>query len=46
MDWEFGISRYRLLYIKWISNKVLLYKKMKKENRMPNTYSKAFHAYG
>ena len=24
MDWEFGISRYKLLYIGWI-NKVLLY---------------------
>ena len=24
MDWEFGISRHKLLYIKWI-NKVLLY---------------------
>ena len=23
-DWEFGISRCRLLYIGWISNKVLL----------------------
>ena len=25
MDWEFGVSRYELLYIKWINNKVLLY---------------------
>ena len=27
MDWEFGVSRCRLLYIymDWISNKVLLY---------------------
>ena len=24
-DWEFGINRYKLLYIEWISNKVLLY---------------------
>ena len=23
-DWEFGISRYKLLYIEWINNKVLL----------------------
>jgi len=23
-DWEFGISRYKLLYIEWIDNKVLL----------------------
>ena len=22
-DWEFGISKYKLLYIGWISNKVL-----------------------
>ena len=25
MDWGFGISRYKLLYIEWINNKVLLY---------------------
>ena len=25
MDWEFGISRYKLLYREWINNKVLLY---------------------
>ena len=25
MEWEFGISRRKLLYIEWISNKVLLY---------------------
>ena len=25
MDWEFGISRWKLLYIGWINNKVLLY---------------------
>ena len=25
MDWEFGISRCKLLYIEWITNKVLLY---------------------
>ena len=24
MEWEFGISRYKLLYIGWINNKVLL----------------------
>ena len=24
MDWEFGISRCKLLYIEWINNKVLL----------------------
>ena len=23
-DWEFGISRYKVLYIGWINNKVLL----------------------
>ena len=27
MDWEFGVSRCKLLYIEWISNKVLLYSK-------------------
>ena len=25
MDWEFGVSRRKLLYIEWINNKVLLY---------------------
>ena len=25
VDWEFGISRCKLLYIGWINNKVLLY---------------------
>ena len=24
-DWEFGIGRYKLLYTKWINNKILLY---------------------
>ena len=24
MDWEFGISRHKLLYLEWISNEVLL----------------------
>ena len=25
MDWEFGIDMYTLLYLKWITNKDLLY---------------------
>ena len=25
MDWEFGISRCKLIYIEWINNKDLLY---------------------
>ena len=25
MDWEFGVSRYKLLILKWISNEALLY---------------------
>ena len=25
MDWEFGISRCKLLHVEWINNKVLLY---------------------
>ena len=25
MDWEFETSRYKLLFIEWISNKVLMY---------------------
>ena len=24
-DWEFGISRCKLVYIRWLNNKVLLY---------------------
>ena len=24
MDWKFGVSRHKLLYIEWINNKVLL----------------------
>ena len=24
-EWEFGVSRFTLLYIEWINNKVLLY---------------------
>ena len=27
MDWEFGISRCKLVYTEWINNKVLLYSK-------------------
>jgi len=25
MDWEFGVSRFKLLYLEWINNKVILY---------------------
>ena len=25
MEWEVGVSRYKILYIEWINNKVLLY---------------------
>ena len=25
MEWEFGISRHKLLKIEWVNNKVLLY---------------------
>ena len=25
MEWEFGVSRYKLLYTEWVNNKVLLY---------------------
>ena len=25
MEWEFGVSRSKLLYINWINNKILLY---------------------
>ena len=25
MDWEFGVSRCKLLFLEWISNEVLLY---------------------
>ena len=30
MNWEVGIDLYTLIYIKWITNKNLLYKKIKK----------------
>jgi len=26
MDWEFGISRCKLLHLEWISNEILLYR--------------------
>ena len=26
MDWEFGVNRYKLLHLEWISNEVLLYR--------------------
>ena len=29
MNWEIGIDIYSLLFIKWITNKNLLYKKIK-----------------
>ena len=25
LDWEFGVSRYKLVHTEWINNKVLLY---------------------
>ena len=25
MDWEFGVSRCKLLHLEWINNKILLY---------------------
>ena len=25
MDWDFGVSRYKLLHLEWISNEILLY---------------------
>ena len=25
MDWEFGVSSFKLLHLEWISNEVLLY---------------------
>ena len=25
MDWEFGVSRGKLLHLEWISNEILLY---------------------
>ena len=25
MEWEVGVNRYKLLYIEWMNNKVLLY---------------------
>ena len=34
VDWEFGISRCKLLYIEWINNRVLLYS-IAKYNQYP-----------
>ena len=25
MEWEFGVRRYKFLYMEWINNKILLY---------------------
>ena len=25
MDWEFGVSRCKLLHLEWINNKILIY---------------------
>ena len=25
MDWEFGVGRYELLHLEWISDEILLY---------------------
>ena len=25
MDWEFGVSKYKLLHLEWVSNEVLLH---------------------
>ena len=25
MDWEFGVSRHKLLHLEWISNEIILY---------------------
>ena len=25
MDWEFGVKRWKLLHLEWISNEILLY---------------------
>ena len=25
LDWEFGVSRFKLLHLAWISNEILLY---------------------
>ena len=30
MEWESGVSRHKLLYIKWLNKKVLLYSKKSK----------------
>ena len=30
MNWEIGIDMYTLMYIKWMTNKNMLYKKKKK----------------
>ena len=36
LDWEFWISRYKLLHLEWINNKVLLYS-TEKDIQFPGT---------
>ena len=35
MNWEIGIDMYTLICIKWITNKNVLYKKIKKKLKNP-----------
>ena len=34
MNWEIGIDMYRLMWIKWLTNKNLLYKKINKRKKL------------
>ena len=35
MDWEFGVTRYKLLHLEWRSNKILLYSTGNSHDRNP-----------
>ena len=40
MNWEFGISRCKLVYIEWINSKVILYIQYPVINHMANEMKK------
>ena len=42
MNWEFGISRCKLVYIEWINSKVVLYIQYPVMNHMANEMKKNY----
>ena len=45
MNWEIGIDIYTLIYIKWITNKNPLYKKINKIQKFKNKQKKNSNQY-